>query len=141
MLLALRLQVVFDDLINDLNLIVGLRMINRREVLLDAKFIAEFPELLAVELCAIVRNDLLRYVVSAYYCLPYKVLDFFARDRRKWFGFCPLVKQSTATTTYLKVGRAMGNGPMRSIPHTVKGHDEVMEVSFSGCDLGILENL
>ena len=30
---------------------------------------------------------------------------------------------------------------MRSIPQIVKGHGETMEVSFSGCDLGMLENL
>ena len=30
---------------------------------------------------------------------------------------------------------------MRSIPQTAKGHGEIIEVSFFGCDLGILENL
>ena len=30
---------------------------------------------------------------------------------------------------------------IRSIPQTAKGHGEVIEVSFSGCDLGMLENL
>ena len=35
----------------------------------------------------------------------------------------------------------MGSGPMRSIPQTTKGHGETIEVSFSECDLGMLENL
>ena len=92
MLLKLRLQVVFDDLVNGLNLTVGLRMINRREVLLNAEFVVEFPKFLAVKLCAIIRNDLLRYVVSAYYFLPYEVLDLFTRDRGERFGLYPFRK-------------------------------------------------
>ena len=75
MLLDLNLQVVFNDLINGLNLTVGLRMINQREVFLNAKFIAEFSKFLAVELRAIIINDLLKYVISVYYCLSYEVLD------------------------------------------------------------------
>ena len=69
MLLKLRLQVVFDDLINGFNLTVDLGMINRREVLLNVEFVAEFPKFLAIKLCVVIRNDLLKYVVSAYYCL------------------------------------------------------------------------
>ena len=30
---------------------------------------------------------------------------------------------------------------IRSIPQTTKGHGEVIDVSFSRCDLGMLENL
>ena len=87
MLFKLRLQVVFDDLINDLKLTVGLRMINQREVFLNVEFVAEFPKFLAVEWCAIIRNDLLRYIVSAYYCLSYEVLDFLTGDHGERFGF------------------------------------------------------
>ena len=90
MLLKLHLQIVFDDLINGLNLTFGLRMINRREVLINAKFVTEFPKFLTVELCAVIINDLPRYVVSAYYCIPYKVLDLFTGDCGERFGFCPL---------------------------------------------------
>ena len=64
---------MLDDLVNDLNLIVGL----------NAEFVAELSKLLVVELHAIIRNDLLRYVVLIYYCLLYKVLEFFAGDRGK----------------------------------------------------------
>ena len=56
-------------------MIVGLRMINRREVFLNAKFVAEFPKFVSIELCFIIRDDLIRYAVSAYYYLPYEVLD------------------------------------------------------------------
>ena len=42
---------------------------------------------------------------------------------------------------YLNVGRVVGIGSIRSIPYTTKGHDKVIDVSFSGCDLGMLENL
>ena len=45
------------------------------------------------------------------------------------------------TTAYLKASRAVGSRLIRSIPQTVKDHGKVIEVSFSGCDLGILENL
>ena len=88
MFLELRLQVVLNDLINGLNLTIGLRMINRREVLLYAELTAEFSKFFAIELRSIIRNDLLRYVISAYYCLPYEVLDLLTGDRGQWFGFC-----------------------------------------------------
>ena len=52
-----------------------------------------------------------------------------------------LVKSSTTTTAYLNAGCVVGIGPIRSIPQTVKGQGEVIDVSFSGCDLGMLENL
>ena len=45
------------------------------------------------------------------------------------------------TTAYLKAGHAIGIGPIKSIPHIAKGQGEVIEVSFSGCDLGMLKNL
>ena len=45
------------------------------------------------------------------------------------------------TIAYLKAGHAIGNGPMRSIPQTINGHGEDIEVSFFRCDMGILENL
>ena len=32
-------------------------------------------------------------------------------------------------------------GDQLGIPHTAKGHGEVMETSFFGCDLRMLENL
>ena len=51
------------------------------------------------------------------------------------------VKQSTATTAYLNAGYAVGIGPIKSIPQTAKGQGEIIEVSFSQCDLGMLENL
>ena len=54
MFLKLHLQVVFDDFVNDLYLAVFLRVINRRKAFLDAEFVAEFSELFAIELCAIV---------------------------------------------------------------------------------------
>ena len=92
MFLELRLQVVFNDLINGLNLIVGLRMINRREVFLYVELAAEFSKFFAVELCSIIRNDLLRYAISAYYCLSYEVLNLLIGDRGQWFGpFCEIV--------------------------------------------------
>ena len=90
MLLKLRLQVVFYALINGLNLTVSLRMINRREFLFNSEFVAEFPKFLAVELCVVIINNLLRYAMSAYYCLPYEVLDLLTGDRGERFGFCPL---------------------------------------------------
>ena len=34
----------------------------------------------------------------------------------------------------------LGIGPIKSIPQTVKGHGEVIDVSFSGYNLGMLEN-
>ena len=92
MLFKLHLQVVFDDLFNGLNWTIGWRMINRREVLLNADFITKFPKFLTIELCAIIRNDLLRYAISAYYYLPYEVLDLFIGDSGKQFGFCPFCK-------------------------------------------------
>ena len=66
MFFKFRLQVAFNDLINDLNLTVGLRFINRREVFLYTEFAVEFSKFFAVELCSIIKNDLLRYVVSSY---------------------------------------------------------------------------
>ena len=54
MFLKLRLQVIFDDLVNDLYLAVCLRMINLIEAFLDVEFVIEYSELCAVELCAIV---------------------------------------------------------------------------------------
>ena len=90
MLLKLCLQIMFDDLINDLNLIVGLRMINRREVLLNAEFVVESPKFVTVKFCVVIINDLPRYSVLAYYCLPYKVLDLLTGDHGERFGFCPL---------------------------------------------------
>ena len=64
-LLKLCLQVVFNDLINGLNLTVGLRMINQREVFINAKFVVEFSKFLTVKLHSIIKTDLLRYVVLA----------------------------------------------------------------------------
>ena len=90
MFLELHLQIVLNDLINGLNLTVGLRMINRREVLLYAELAAKFSKFFAIKLCSVIIKDLLRYAVSAYYCLPYEVLDLLARDRGQLFGFCPL---------------------------------------------------
>ena len=81
---------MFDDLVNNLNMTVGLRMVNWKEVFLDTEFVVEFSELFNVELGTIIRDDLLRCAVSTYYYLPYKILDFFAGDRGKWFGFGPL---------------------------------------------------
>ena len=75
MLFQLRLQVVLNDFINGLNLTVSLRMINRREVFLYAELATEFSKFSAVELLSIVRNDLVRYSKSTYYCLLYKVLN------------------------------------------------------------------
>ena len=51
-------------------------MINRREVFLDAEFVAKFSELLTVELRAIIRNN-----------LPYKILELFVGNRGERFGF------------------------------------------------------
>ena len=42
--------------------------------------------------------------------------------------------------TYLNVARAISIGSIKSIPYIVKGHSEVINVSFFGCDMGILEN-
>ena len=42
---------------------------------------------------------------------------------------------------YLKAGRAVGSGPMRFILQTEKGQGETIDISFSGCDLRMLENL
>ena len=41
----------------------------------------------------------------------------------------------------MNVGCTIGIGPIKYIPQTVKGHNEVIKVSFSRCDLGMLENL
>ena len=90
MFLELHLQIVLNDLINGINLTVGLRMINRREVLLYAELAAKFSKFFAIQLCFVIIKDLLRYAVSAYYCLPYEVLDLLARDRGQWFDFYPL---------------------------------------------------
>ena len=57
--------------------------------MLDAEFVVEFFELLVVELRAIIRNDLLRYVVLTYYYLSYKILDLFAGDHCEQFSFGP----------------------------------------------------
>ena len=54
MFLKLRLQVMFDDLVDGLYLTVCLRVINRREAFLDAKLVIEFSKLFAIKLCAIV---------------------------------------------------------------------------------------
>ena len=64
-------------------------MINRREVLLYAQLAAKFSKFFAVKLRFVIRNDLLRYTVSAYYCLPYEVLNLLAGDHGQWFSFCP----------------------------------------------------
>ena len=54
MFLKLHQQVVLNNLVDVLHLAICLRMINRREAFLDAKFIAEFSKLFAIELCVIV---------------------------------------------------------------------------------------
>ena len=54
MFLKLRLQVVFDDLVDGLQLVVCLWVINQREAFLNAEFVAEFSELFAIELCTVV---------------------------------------------------------------------------------------
>ena len=87
MFFKFRLQVVVSDLINGLNLTVGLRMINQREVFLYAKLVTEFPEFPAIELRSIIRHDLMRYAKSAYYCLPQEALNLLAGDRGQRFGF------------------------------------------------------
>ena len=74
MFFQLRLQVVLNDFINSLDLAISLRVIDRREVFLYVELTAEFS---AAELRPIVRNDLVRYARSAYYYLPYEVLDLF----------------------------------------------------------------
>ena len=79
--LKLRLQVVLNDLINGLNLTVGLRMINRIKVFLYVELVTEFPEFPTVELRFIIRHDLMRYAKSAYYCLPQEALNLLAGDR------------------------------------------------------------
>ena len=89
-LFKFRLKVVLDNLVNGLNLTICLRMINRREVFLDVELVTEFSELLPIELRTIIENNLLRYAVSTYYCLLYKVLDFFVGDHGEQFGFGPL---------------------------------------------------
>ena len=116
-------------------------MINRREVLLYAKFAAEFSELFAVELRSIIRHNLLRYAKSAYYCLPYKVLNLLTGDRGQRLGFYPLCEISDSYHDIFESRSCRGRGQMRSIPHTAKGHGNVIETSFSGYDLGIFENL
>ena len=66
---------------------------------------------------------------------------FFTGDHGKWFGFGPFGEIIDNDHIYLKAGCAVGSGLMRSIPQTANGHGEVTEVSFSGWDLGVLENL
>ena len=92
MFFKFHLQVVLNDLINSLKLTIGLRMINQTEVFLYAELVTEFPEFLAVELCSIIRHDLMRYIESAYYCLPHEALNLLAGDHGQWFGLCPLRK-------------------------------------------------
>ena len=80
-------------MLNDFNgfdLTVSLRVIDRIEVFLYAKLAAEFSEFSAVELGPIVRNNLMRYAKSTYYCLRHELLDLLTRDRGQWFGFCLL---------------------------------------------------
>ena len=54
MFFKLRLQVIFNDLIDGLNLTFGLRMINRIEVFLYAELATEFSEFFAIELHSII---------------------------------------------------------------------------------------
>ena len=54
MFLKLCLQVVLNNLVDGLHLVVCLRVINRREAFLDAKFIVEFAKLFSIELCVVV---------------------------------------------------------------------------------------
>ena len=77
-------------------------------------------------------------------CVPLsKTLNLFAGDHCDQFGFCPFceVVDCNHNHKYLKAGHAVGSGPMKSIPQTMKDHGETREVSFSICDLGMLENL
>ena len=73
-------------------------------------------------------------------CSQMNSCTFLLEITAKGLATAHLVKESTETTAYLKVGRAVGIGPIKSIPQTANGHGEVIEVSFSGCDLGIFEN-
>ena len=141
MFFQLRLSIVLDYFINGFKLAVSLRMVDWREAFLYSKFAAEFSEFLAVELHPIVWNDLVKYAKSAYYSLPYEILNFLTWDRGQWFRFCPFCEIVDSNHAYLNAGCVVGIGPIRSIPHIAKDHGDVMEASFSGCYLGMFENL
>ena len=66
------------DLINSLNLTISLRMIKKREVFLNAEFVAKFLKFLAAKLGAVIP------------LLVYQVLDLLTGDSGKQFAFCPL---------------------------------------------------
>ena len=76
---------------------------------------------------------------TTYYGFPDKFLDIFTGYHSQVFGLCLFGK--VIDSVYLNAGRAVGIGLIKSIPQTTKGQGEFIEVSFSGCYLGMLENL
>ena len=54
MFLKLCLLVMLNNFIDDLYLVVCLRVINRKEAFLDTKFITEFSDLFTIELRVVV---------------------------------------------------------------------------------------
>ena len=75
------------------------------------------------------------------YGLPNKFLDFFAGYQGQRFGLCPFGKVIDYDHYILERWACYRHGPIKSNPQTAKGQGEVIGVSLSGCNLGMLENL
>ena len=78
---------------------------------------------------------------TAYYGLPNELLNFLAGDHGQGFDFCLFGEVVNCDHYILECGVYCSIAPIKSIPQTMKCQGKVIEVSLSGCNRGMLENL
>lgn len=134
-------QQPFDSFIHSLYLPVCLWMSWWAEFLLNSQFLAKSSKAIVIKLFTIIRNKSVWDTISAHDIPLDKISCFLVHDTAQSLNFNPFGKVIYRDDGVCCSSSTLYRGLIKSTPHWVNGHGEVIEVRFSDSWVGTFAKL